>query len=150
LNMSINKAGVLILCHVFSLVDYPCLSYIELKNISLSDLLYHIYCEICFDVRFNCDRNVRVRLDRVVASQQWSLWFQEASVKHIISSRADHCPILLNAENELRGRDQHRGFQDMKSCGKEKNPCRTKLRRLVSQGRLKLTLGILQTLYNRL
>jgi hypothetical protein len=43
-----------------------------------------------------------------VASQQWSFWFLEASVKHIISCTSDHCPILLNAENGQRTRPARR------------------------------------------
>jgi exonuclease III len=39
--------------------------------------------------------NVRARLDRFVASPEWSDHFKNASVEHICSSRSDHLPILL-------------------------------------------------------
>jgi hypothetical protein len=44
------------------------------------------------------DRNVRVRLDRVVASLTWFDWFPGARVHHIVSARSDHLPILLDIE----------------------------------------------------
>jgi hypothetical protein len=46
------------------------------------------------------ERNVRVRLDRAVASPSWTDWFPGAVLKHIMTSRLDHCPILLCLENE--------------------------------------------------
>jgi hypothetical protein len=48
------------------------------------------------------DRNVRVRLDRAVASSSWSDWFPQAAVRHITSSRSDHVPNLLEFERENR------------------------------------------------
>jgi exonuclease III len=45
-------------------------------------------------------RNVRVRLDRAVASPSWSTWFPEAKLQHIVSSRSDHCPIYLDLVQE--------------------------------------------------
>jgi hypothetical protein len=42
------------------------------------------------------EKNVRVRLDRAIASLAWSTWLPEATLKHIASSRLDHCPIYLN------------------------------------------------------
>lgn len=41
------------------------------------------------------DRNVKVRLDRAVASPSWSNHFSEAKLLHLVSPRSDHCPILL-------------------------------------------------------
>jgi hypothetical protein len=38
---------------------------------------------------------VKVRLDRAVASLSWSTWFPEARLHHLVSSRSDHVPILL-------------------------------------------------------
>jgi hypothetical protein len=52
------------------------------------------------DNRQNGERNVKVRLDRVVASPQWSVWFNNVSVKHIVISHSDHCPILLSLEKQ--------------------------------------------------
>jgi len=40
-------------------------------------------------------RNVRVRLDRAVADDNWSNLFDQASVEHLVSPCSDHCPILL-------------------------------------------------------
>lgn len=42
------------------------------------------------------DRNVKVRLDRAVACPQWSLLFPRCKVSHILSSRSDHCPIIIH------------------------------------------------------
>jgi hypothetical protein len=40
-------------------------------------------------------KNVRVRLDRAVANQAWSNLFTGAKVQHIVSSRSNHSPIIL-------------------------------------------------------
>jgi hypothetical protein len=42
------------------------------------------------------EKNVKVRLDRAVALPAWLDWFPDASLKHNISSRSDHYPILLS------------------------------------------------------
>lgn len=47
-------------------------------------------------------QNVKVRLDRAVADNAWCDLFGEAKLKHLISSRSDHCPILLQFEKEMR------------------------------------------------
>jgi hypothetical protein len=52
-----------------------------------------------FDNKQKGDRNVRVRLDRAVASPAWSTLFPEHRLRHLASSRSDHCPILLSADN---------------------------------------------------
>ena len=36
-----------------------------------------------------------MRLDRAVACPQWSALFPDCKVSHIISSRSDHCPLLI-------------------------------------------------------
>jgi hypothetical protein len=41
-------------------------------------------------------KNVRVRLDRAVACPRWIHLFPHATVEHLVSSRSDHCPILIN------------------------------------------------------
>jgi exonuclease III len=51
-----------------------------------------------FDNKQKGDRNVRVRLDRAVASTEWSRMFPDHRLRHIASSRSDHCPILLSIE----------------------------------------------------
>jgi hypothetical protein len=48
-----------------------------------------------FDNRQQEDKNVKVRLDRVMASASWSSWFPEARLHHLVSSRSDDAPILL-------------------------------------------------------
>lgn len=46
------------------------------------------------------DQNVRVRLDRAVASLSWMNHFSDAKLTHLFSPRSDHCPILLRVEKE--------------------------------------------------
>jgi hypothetical protein len=41
--------------------------------------------------------NVMVRLDRAIASHSWSNLFTAASVKHVVSSRSDHLPLVLRS-----------------------------------------------------
>jgi hypothetical protein len=53
-----------------------------------------------FDNKQKGDRNVKVRLDRVVASNSWKDWFKDAHVSHLVSSRSDHLPILLELPRE--------------------------------------------------
>jgi hypothetical protein len=56
-----------------------------------------------FDNKQKGDRNVKVRLDRVVASTAWSAAFPDFRLRHIVSSRSDHCPILLAADDSVQG-----------------------------------------------
>jgi type II secretory pathway component PulJ len=51
-----------------------------------------------FDNKRKGDQNVKVRLDRAVASPSWSTLFSGHRPCHIISSRSEHCPILLTAD----------------------------------------------------
>jgi hypothetical protein len=44
------------------------------------------------------ERNVKVRLDRAVATPAWSSYFSEYRLRHISSSRSDHTPLLLSVE----------------------------------------------------
>jgi hypothetical protein len=44
---------------------------------------------------------VKVRLDRAVASPEWSALFPNMRVRHLISSRSDHCPLLISADMGL-------------------------------------------------
>jgi hypothetical protein len=46
------------------------------------------------------DKNVKVCLDRAVASPSWSEWFLDSSLRHMASSRSDHTPILLQLEKD--------------------------------------------------
>jgi hypothetical protein len=56
-----------------------------------------------FDNKQKGEKNVKVRLDKVVASPSWKDWFKDARVRHLVSSRSDHLPILLDL---LDGTDQ--------------------------------------------
>ena len=69
------------------------------------------------------ERNVRVSLDRAVASLSWTDLFSDAQVVHLVSSRSDHCPLLLKAEVATREREDLNGASDMKLCGNEWSPC---------------------------
>jgi hypothetical protein len=40
--------------------------------------------------------NVRVRLDQAVARPAWSSYLPNNQVHHLVSSRSDHSPILLD------------------------------------------------------
>ena len=40
-------------------------------------------------------KNVKVRSFRAVACPQWSSLFPDCKVSHIMSSRSDHCPLLI-------------------------------------------------------
>jgi hypothetical protein len=51
-----------------------------------------------FDNHQQGERNVRVRLDRAVATPEWSSMFPQVQVSHIQSSRSDHTPLLLAAD----------------------------------------------------
>jgi len=52
------------------------------------------------DNKRGSQRNVKVRLDRAVASSSWMTRFESASVKHLVSPCSDHCPILLRPYND--------------------------------------------------
>jgi hypothetical protein len=45
-------------------------------------------------------RNVRVRLDRAVASPAWTAIYPQATVQHMVTSRSDHCPIVITLKEE--------------------------------------------------
>jgi hypothetical protein len=52
-----------------------------------------------FDNQQEGNKNVRVRLDRVVADYNWTNMFPNYQVRHLTSSRSDHCPILLTLDS---------------------------------------------------
>jgi hypothetical protein len=72
------------------------LSFYDLHDLGFSDLPW------TYDNKQLGDRNVRVRLDRAVASPSWSNWFPNAKVQHLISSSSDHCPVFLTIEQQYR------------------------------------------------
>lgn len=41
---------------------------------------------------------IRERLDRCLANVAWTLAFPEVSVKHLVRTHSDHCPVLLNSD----------------------------------------------------
>jgi hypothetical protein len=45
-------------------------------------------------------KNVRVRLDRAVACPTWSSMFPQTVVRHIVSSRSDHYPLLVSLNKD--------------------------------------------------
>jgi hypothetical protein len=57
-----------------------------------------------FDNKQSTGKDVKVKLDRAVASLNWTVWFPAASLQHISLSRYDYCPIFLDVENENKGR----------------------------------------------
>jgi hypothetical protein len=52
-----------------------------------------------FDNKQKGRKNVKARIDRGVASNSWSDLFPHAKLSHIVSSRSDHLPLLLNYES---------------------------------------------------
>ena len=53
-----------------------------------------------FDNRRSGRANVKVRLDRALATPSWSSMFPFASLEHLTAAKSDHCPILLSNELE--------------------------------------------------
>jgi hypothetical protein len=51
-----------------------------------------------YDNKQSVERNVKVRLDCVVATPSWSAWFSDVKVQHVVTSRSDNFPIFLSAE----------------------------------------------------
>jgi hypothetical protein len=56
------------------------------------------------------DANVKVCLDRAVADTNWRDLFAEATVHHLVSSRSDHCPLLVEIKREIWDRNRPRIF----------------------------------------
>ncbi|XBI18439.1 hypothetical protein VPH35_060221 [Triticum aestivum] len=56
-------------------------------------------------------KKVRARLDRGVASMEWSELFPHAHVQHIVTSRSDHFPLLLSYEREVQNSANKRHFR---------------------------------------
>ncbi|KAA3477308.1 reverse transcriptase [Gossypium australe] len=44
------------------------------------------------------ETNIRERLDRGVANEEWLLLFPRGNIQHLTFSSSDHCPILLNTD----------------------------------------------------
>jgi hypothetical protein len=52
------------------------------------------------------DRNVRVQLDRAVATPDWSQCFPGAQVQHVVAATSDHCHIIMEIEKVTAPRSQ--------------------------------------------
>jgi hypothetical protein len=70
------------------------LSFCDLHDLGFQGLPW------TYDNKQRGDRNVWVRLDRAVASPNWSQWFPGAKLQHLVSVSSDHCPVFLNLEKE--------------------------------------------------
>jgi hypothetical protein len=81
------------------------MSHCDLHNIGFTGLPW------TYDNNQVGDRNVRVRLDRAVASLSWMDWFPQVHAQHLISASSDHCPIFLDLEQE---HDAHAKQQTMR------------------------------------
>lgn len=62
--------------------------------------------------------NVKVRLDRAVADTRWRDVSPEATLRHLVSSRSDHCPLFLEIKRRA-GRGINQGFFVMRLCRSE-------------------------------
>ncbi|CAM8926103.1 unnamed protein product [Rhodiola kirilowii] len=56
---------------------------------------------------------VRSRLDRAVGDDLWVNKFPNASIKHLVSHRSDHCPLLLNLDGISGGHHNYFKFESM-------------------------------------
>jgi len=65
------------------------LQFCELHDIGFKGLPW------TYDNGLSGRRNVKVRLDRAVATDSWSNLFERAEVEHLVSPCSDHCPLLL-------------------------------------------------------
>ena len=64
-----------------------------------------------YDNKKEGNKNVKVRLDRAVASPSWMFHFPDANVTHLVSSRSDHCPILIDLEKVCNRRHPKRPWR---------------------------------------
>nr|XP_051205578.1 uncharacterized protein LOC127319648 [Lolium perenne] len=85
------------------------LSFCDVHDIGFSGVPW------TFDNKQRGERNVKVRLDRAVASPDWSIRFPDAKVHHLVSSRSDHCPLLVAMlpVREVRRHHQIRRYEVM-------------------------------------
>uniref|UniRef100_A0A8R7V8Z6 Endonuclease/exonuclease/phosphatase domain-containing protein n=1 Tax=Triticum urartu TaxID=4572 RepID=A0A8R7V8Z6_TRIUA len=84
------------------------LAVCELRDIGFTGYPY------TFDNHQQGNRNVRVRLDRVCADDDWMARFPNAELHHLTSSRSDHCPLLLRLQQpDPRPRNRARRYEIM-------------------------------------
>jgi hypothetical protein len=81
------------------------LTYCDVHDIGFSGMPW------TYDNKQRGDRNVRVLLDRAVASTSWSNWFPEARLQHLVSSHSDHLPIFLDLDRDMNRGQSKRLFQ---------------------------------------
>jgi hypothetical protein len=74
------------------------LSHCDLHDIGFSGTPW------TYDNKQKGERNIKVPLDRAVASPAWSACFPEYHLRHLVSSRSDHSALLLSAEEPDNGR----------------------------------------------
>jgi hypothetical protein len=70
------------------------LSHCDLHDLGYSGLPW------TYDNKQAGDCNVRVRLDRAVATPSWAEWFPKVHTQHLISASSDHCPVSLDLEHD--------------------------------------------------
>jgi hypothetical protein len=71
------------------------LSFCEVHDLGFSGMPW------TYDNKQVGDMNVKVRLDRAVATKSWLSWFPEAKLQHLVTSQSDHLPILLEVEHDV-------------------------------------------------
>ena len=54
---------------------------------------------------------MKVRLDRAVADSSWRDLFSATTLHHLVSSRSDHCPLMLEIKKESSERHKPRIFR---------------------------------------
>lgn len=57
------------------------------------------------------ETNIRERLDRGIANEEWLKMFLQYCLKHLPHSISDHCPILIQNESIKWKRDKMRRFE---------------------------------------
>jgi exonuclease III len=85
-------------------------------TLSMCDL--HDIGPYTWDNGWSGNANVRVRLDRAVANTAWRDLFTDAKVCHLISSRSDHCSVLVEVKERCLGSTVTQGFQIRNCVGK--------------------------------
>jgi len=80
-----------------------------LADCGLTDLGF-VGLPFTYDNGRDGNANVKVRLDRAVAKTRWRDLFNDATLHHLVSSRSDHCPLLLEIKKESWERHKPRFF----------------------------------------
>jgi exonuclease III len=65
-----------------------------LADCGLTDLGF-VGLAYTYDTRRDGNANVKVRLDRAMSDTRRRDLFDDATLHHLVSSRSDHCPLLL-------------------------------------------------------